>query len=162
MTTAERAVDPAARLQHALDLAYRYLGHRDRTVVEIRRHLEAKRVEPATIDEAVGTLEEQGYLDDARFAQRYAEDRRNLDSWGSERIERKLRDAGVPPELIEAALGTQSADEALDAAVVLLRRRFPSPPDDDRGRDRALGLLVRRGYDLDMAYDAVRLFGRAG
>jgi regulatory protein len=44
----------------------------------------------------------------------------------------------------------------------LLRRRFPSPPDDDRGRDRALGLLVRRGYDLEMAYDAVRAFGRAG
>jgi regulatory protein len=162
MTAAERAVDPAARLQHALDLAYRYLGHRDRTVIEIRRHLEAKRVEPATIDEAVGTLTEQGYLDDARFAQRYTEDRRNLDSWGAERIERKLRDAGVPLEHIEAALGTQTADQALDAAIALLRRRYPAPPDDERGRERALGLLVRRGYDLELAYDAVRAFERTG
>jgi regulatory protein len=153
-------VDPAARLQHALDLAYRYLGHRDRTVTEIRRHLEAKRVEPATIDEAVDTLVEQGYLDDARFAQRYAEDRRNLDAWGSERIERRLRDAGVPAEHIEAALGTQSTDEARVAAIDLLRRRFPAPPSDDRARERALGLLVRRGYDLDLAYDAVRTFER--
>lgn len=160
MTAAERAVDPAARLQHALDLAYRYLGHRDRTVIEIRRHLEAKRVEPATIDEAVDTLLEQGYLDDARFAQRYAEDRRTLDAWGSERIERKLRDAGVPAEHIEAALGTQTAVEARDAAIQLLRRRFPAPPQDDRGRERALGLLVRRGYDLELAYEAVRAFGR--
>ena len=30
------------RLQHALDLAYRYLGRRDRTVLEVRRHLEGK------------------------------------------------------------------------------------------------------------------------
>jgi regulatory protein len=157
----ERAVDPAARLQHALDLAYRYLGHRDRTVLEIRRHLEAKRVEPATIDEVVEALHRQGYLDDARFAQRFAEDRRNLDSWGAERIERKLRAVGVPAEDIEAALGTQTAAEAREAAIELLRRRFAVPPRDDRERERALGLLVRRGYELELAYDAVRAFGRA-
>jgi regulatory protein len=148
-------------LQHALDLSYRYLGHRDRTVAEIRRHLEGKRVEPATIDEAVAELHQQGYLDDARFAQRFAEDRRALDAWGAERIERKLRDAGVPAEHIQAALSTQSGDAAREAAIDLLRRRLREPPQDDRGRERALGLLVRRGYDLELAYDAVRAFERA-
>jgi regulatory protein len=148
-------------LQHALDLAYRYLGHRDRTAAEVRRHLEVKRVEAATIDAAVAELHEQGYLDDARFAQRFAEDRRTLDAWGAERIERKLREAGVPAEHIEAALSTQTADEAREAAIDLLRRRLSEPPRDDRGRERALGLLVRRGYDLEMAYEAVRAFERA-
>jgi regulatory protein len=149
------------QLQHALDLAYRYLGHRDRTVAEVRRHLEAKRVEPATIDAAVAELHGQGYLDDARFAQRFAEDRRALDAWGADRIERKLRDAGVGAEHIQAALATQSADEERDAAIELLRRRLSAPPRDDRSRERALGLLVRRGYDLELAYDAVRAFERA-
>ena len=148
-------------LQHALDLAYRYLGHRDRTVAEVRRHLEVKRVEPATIDAALAELHEQGYLDDARFAQRFAEDRRALDAWGADRIERKLRDAGVAAEHIQAALATQTADEERDAAIELLRRRLPAPPRDDRSRERALGLLVRRGYDLELAYDAVRAFERA-
>jgi regulatory protein len=147
-------------LQHALDLSYRYLGRRDRTVAELRRHLEGKRVAPDTIDEVVAELHEQGYLDDARFAQRFAEDRRALDAWGAERIERKLREAGVPAEHIEAALGTQTADEAREAAIDLLRRRLSEPPRDDRGRERALGLLVRRGYDLELAYDAVRAFER--
>ena len=148
-------------LQHGLDLSYRYLGHRDRTVAELRRHLEGKRVEPDTIDEVVAELHEQGYLDDARFAQRFAEDRRTLDAWGAERIERKLREAGVPAEHIEAALSTQTADEAREAALDLLRRRLSEPPRDDRGRERALGLLVRRGYDLELAYDAVRAFEHA-
>jgi regulatory protein len=161
LTPEQRLADPGARLQHALDLAYRYLGHRDRTVAEIRRHLEVKRVEPSTIDEAVAALHEQGYLDDARFAQRFAEDRRALDAWGAERIERKLRDAGVPGEYIAAALAAQSPDDERAAAIELLRRRIGAPPRDDRGRERALGLLVRRGYDLDLAYDAVRAFERA-
>jgi regulatory protein len=152
---------PGARLQQALDLSYRYLGRRDRTVTEIRRHLEAKQVEPATVDAAVAELYEQGYLDDARFAQRFAEDRRALDAWGAERIERKLRDLGVAPEHIAAALSAQSADEERAAAIELLSRRLSAPPHDDRSRERALGLLVRRGYDLELAYDAVRAFERA-
>ena len=153
-TTAEE------RLQHGLDLSYRYLGRRDRTVLEVRRHLEAKRVEPATIDATVAELEEQGYLDDARYAQRFTEDRRNLDAWGSDRIERKLRTVGVAAELIEQAVGAAAGTE-LDAAVALLERRLGVPPSDDRGRDRALGLLARKGYELELAYDAVRAFERS-
>ena len=49
----------------------------------------------------------------------------------------------------------------MDAAVEFLRRRFPAPPESDRDRDRALGMLVRRGYDLELAYDAIRALGRA-
>jgi regulatory protein len=159
---AARALDPELRLQQALDLAYRYLGHRDRTVVEVRRHLESKRVEPATIDAAVAELERQGYLDDARFAQRFAEDRRTLDAWGTDRIERRRASAGVEPDVIAAALEARGAADEREAALALLARRFHAPLGDDRTRDRALGLLVRKGYDLDLAYDAIRAFEREG
>lgn len=157
-----RVLDPEARLQHAFDVAYRHLGHRDRTVAEMRRQLEGKGVEPATIDAVVAELGVQGHLDDARFAQRYAEDRRSLDAWGAERIQRRLLAAGVDPDLIAAALDDQSRDEELEAAVALLRRRYRAAPADDRERERALGLLVRRGYDLELAYEAVRALERAG
>lgn len=156
------ASTPEARLQHALDLSYRYLGHRDRTIVEVRRHLEAKRVEPDTIEAAVAELREQGYLDDARFAQRFVDDRRTLDDWGRERIERKLHAAGVAPELIAAALAAGEEHDELQAAVEVLARRFPVVPESDRARARALGVLVRKGYELDLAYDAIRAFGRRG
>ena len=154
-TTAEE------RLQHGLDLSYRYLGRRDRTVLEVRRHLEAKRVEPATIDATVAELEQQGYLDDARYAQRFTEDRRNLDAWGSDRIERKLRDGRRRGRAHRAGRRRPGRGTELDAAVALLERRFGAPPADDRGRERALGLLARKGYELELAYDAVRAFERS-
>jgi regulatory protein len=157
-----RLLDPEARLQHAFDVAYRYLGHRDRTVAEMRRHLEHKRVEPDAIDAVVTELGGQGYLDDARFAQRYAEDRRSLDAWGADRIQRKLLAAGIDPELIAAALGEQGREDELEAALAVLRRRFRAAPADDRERERALGLLVRKGYELDLAYEAVRALEREG
>jgi regulatory protein len=165
VTTAERAVDPEARLQHALDLSYRYLGYRDRTVLEVRRHLESKRVEPDTIEQTVAELLAQDYLDDARFARRFAEDRRTLDHWGNERIERKLLASGVSTDLISAALHgtTESGTEPpsqFTSALSTLRGRFRVPPESEKDRSRALGFLVRKGYDLETAYDAIRAYGR--
>ena len=146
----------------ALDLAYRYLGQRDRTVAEMRRYLEGKRVDPPTIDDAIAALTEQGYLDDDRYARRFAEDRRELDPWGAERIARRLLAVGVDRALVEAALADQQAEDELGAAVALLRRRFAAPPTDDRERNRALGVLARKGYELELAHDAIRAFERDG
>jgi len=156
----QRATDPQAQLQEALDLGFSYLGHRDRTVAEVRRHLERKRVEPAAIDGTLAELGRLGYLDDSRYARRFAEDRRRLDAWGAERIERRLVALGVPPEHVASAVGAGDDHDELSAAVELLRRRIGRPPETDRDRERALGLLARRGYELELAYDAVRAFER--
>lgn len=152
----ERHLDPEARLQHARDLAWRSLNRRDRTEAELRRVLADKRVEPALIDRVLTELAEGGYVDDARYAQRFAEDRRRLDAWGSDRIERRLLALGVDREHIAAALGAQEGEDELEAAVAVLERRFPAGVQTPRDRDRALGVLVRKGYELELAYDALR------
>lgn len=159
---AATALDPERRLEHALGHAYRHLGKRDRTVAQVRRHLAGRGVDEAAIEQAVAALLRQGYLDDARFARVFAEDRRALDGWGPERIERALLAAGVESELVAAAVGARDAAGELDAALALLRRRFRDAPATERERERALGLLVRKGYDVELSYDAVRAFERAG
>ena len=60
-------LDPEIRLEHALDLAYRHLARRDRTVVEVRRHLAMRGVDEGTVTRTVRELERQGYLDDGRY-----------------------------------------------------------------------------------------------
>jgi regulatory protein len=118
--------------------------------------LARKRVEPAVIDSVVGELVEQGYLDDAGYAHRFAEDRRRLDGWGAERIEQRLRALGVDAELIAAAVSSQDHEDEMEAALGLLRRRFPEPPATPRDCERALGVLIRKGYELELAHDAIR------
>lgn len=151
-------LDSEARLQHALELAYRYLGRRERTVLEVSRHLEGKGVEPETVTAALAELGRQGYVDDVRYAQMFAEDRRKLDGWGSERIERRLAEVGVDAEIVASVVSRREPGAELQDALDVLERRIAQPPQDDRGREKALGLLVRRGYDLDTAYAAVRAF----
>jgi regulatory protein len=141
--------------ERALQLAYRAVGQRDRTVAELRTLLERKRVEPESIAAAVAELRQAGLVDDARYARRFAEDKRELESWGAERIARELKRRGIAPDLIEAVVADRSREAELDTALLLLQRRVP-PPADDRERDRAWRLLIRRGYEAELAYEAVR------
>jgi regulatory protein len=160
--TPRRALDPELRLQHALDLSFRYLGPRARTEVELRRYLEGKRVEPETIAQALRSLRDQDYLNDARFAREFAEDKRLLEEWGADRIERKLLALGVPVELVRAAVDARDRDAEAEAAMTLLRRRFPQLGDDPREQRKAVGVLARKGYDPELAWDLVRAYARGG
>ena len=148
--------------ERALELAFRHLSRRDRTEAELRRHLAAKDIGEPEADAAIVEVVRMGYLDDARYARTFAEDRRNLDGWGAERIERRLLALGVDREHVAAALGDRDGAEELDAALELLRRRFRDGIlAGERERERALGMLVRKGYELELAHDAMRAFERA-
>lgn len=157
-----RLLDPEARLQHARDLAWAALDRREHTVAELRRLLERKRVPMPEIVAVLDELVAGGWVDDAAYARRFAEDKRALEGWGSERIARRLQAVGVERDLIEAAVGERGDAEEREAALQLLRRRFPRPPADLRERNRALGALVRRGYELELAHDVLRAFCGAG
>lgn len=124
--------------------------------------LERRGIEPPAAAAAVEEVTAAGYLDDADFARRFAEDRRRLDRWGAERIARELDRRGVGADLVAETLAGQSGEDELEAACALLADRLGSAPlADDRVRDRALGLLVRRGYESEVAYGAVRRHERA-
>ena len=145
----------------AIDLAYKAVARRDLTVAELRDRLVRKHVSPEAIDDAVAELEETGFLDDARYARQFAEDKRELDRWGSDRIATDLRRRGIAPQLIDAAVSSYDRDSELRTALLLLRQRYPHAPRDDRERDRAWQMLVRRGYSPEIGYDAIKAWERA-
>jgi regulatory protein len=163
---ARGAISEEERLQKALDLAYAYLNPRDRTVSEVRRRLERGGVSAEVAENVVEVLGEQGFLNDSRFARLFVADKRTLEQWGSERIRRGLLSRGIDRHLAEEALAVEPAPELADEepeselarALTLLRRRFPEPPEDRRERNRALGMLMRKGYESELALDALAAY----
>ena len=153
-------------------IAYAFLNRRERTEAEVRARLERGEVKGDEIELVIAELLELGYLDDARYARVFTEDKRALEAWGNERIARALRERGVERELIEAALleeggqrecGAGDAaglDGEVDRAVALLGQRFPAGPAQARDRERAFGVLARKGYESETASDAVREWAR--
>ncbi len=141
--------------EEALSLALGALAQKERTVAELGEWLRGRGVEPGRAEGVVEGLIEDGVLDDTRYARRYAEDKRELQGWGSERIRTALLERGVSGDDVEEAIGEASGEEEIELAVKLLRDRGAAL-EGQAERQRALGLLARRGYEAEVAYEAIR------
>jgi regulatory protein len=145
--------------EDAFERAVGALRRRERTRSELEAWLSERGYPAEEVAAAIERLTAAGELDDARFARRYAEDKRDLRGWGPDRIREALAARGLDAPTIEAALAGSDREEEFARAVSLLERRG-EPPVDEPSRARALAYLARRGYDSELAYDAVRAFER--
>ncbi len=130
------------------------LRRRERTAAELHGWLRERGVAGETAEEVVAELVEIGELDDERFAFAYAADKRELAGWGTHRIAAALRERGVGDALADRAAEEPREDE-LGRAVELVRGKGEDLG-DDKGCARSLALLTRRGYERELAYEAVR------
>jgi regulatory protein len=148
-----------ARERDAFEAALGSIRRRERSTAEVVGWLAERDYRPEEIEQAVGRLIEVGELDDGRFARLFAEDKRELSGWGPERIAGALRERGLDRHLIERACAIERPEQVEQAASLLQQRQ--SPLTDDRDRARALSFLTRRGYDYEVAHDAIRDAERA-
>jgi regulatory protein len=146
--------------RNAFEAALAALDRKERTAHELALWLKGRGFASAEIEAALKRLFETEVLDDERFARRYAEDKRELSGWGPERIREAMLERGVPIDTIEEVLASDTHGDQLDRAREILIRRG-RPLGDNADRQRALDYLARRGYDYEIAYEAVRSLSRA-
>jgi regulatory protein len=139
----------------AFEVALAALQRKERTAHELALWLDERGFAPEEVEVALTRLAEADVLDDERFARRYAEDKRELSGWGPERIRAALLARRVPSETVEATLAADSYRDQLGRARKLLALRG-RPLEGNAERRRALEYLTRRGYDYEIAYEAVR------
>lgn len=135
------------------------IGRKERTEAEMRQWLAEREVDSDEVERVMSYLIENLAVDDRRFALGYVEDKRRLSGWGSSRIEAALWKRGVPRDLIEMALGCDDGESEVERATRVLLEKG-GELHDDRGRQRALGLLARRGFCAEDAYAAIRRAAR--
>jgi regulatory protein len=141
--------------EDAFERGLQALSHKERTTAELVDWLAERGFAREEIESAVVRLIEARALDDERFAHEFAADKRELRGWGPDRIRAALSSRGLDPGLIEAAAGGEGHGDQVERAISLLERRGDSL-DDERSRARALGYLARRGFETEVAYEAVR------
>jgi regulatory protein len=140
---AGRGASPAAAHSAAVAL----LARRDHASAELRERLAGQGFEPRAVAEALAALAAQGTLDDARYAQNYVA-YHAARGRGPIRIGAELRARGLPPELIEGALGGGPDWPAL--ARDLRARHFGrAAPGSWREKARQARFLQYRGFSSD-------------
>ncbi len=157
----EDSQDADDSYDRALQVAYRFVGFRPRSVGEVRRRL-SKDFAADLVDRVVSTFIRYGYLDDAEFARQWRASRERRNPHGFALLRRELRDKGVAGALIDATL--DDVDDAENAYRAGRRRAERWLGSDGLAyhvfRRRMWDYLQRRGFGGGVAHQTVaRLWG---
>lgn len=135
--------------------ALRYLARRDRTEAQMRAYLVRLGASSTHVRSVIKRLVEQGYLNDERYALRWASARLARRPMGRERLEAELIGQGLDRDTTERALEqVYGGRSERDLARALLNQS--SDLRTLRGRSRGANLLRRHGFDEETIEEALQ------
>ena len=150
----ERA-DGVAR---AMAEAHRLIDYRMRTRRELAVRLKSRGRTEDVIEEVLDRLEKVGLIDDGRFARQWIDERLRKRPVGLSLLRREVRQKGIGPEIIDAALEeSASGEEEAGRAYEALRRQAHryARLDRDAAHRRMVAFLARRGFGQAVIYQVV-------
>jgi regulatory protein len=130
------------------------LTRREHSQRELSRKLVARGVTIEAAGEAISRLAEAGWQDDARFAESLVRSRAAA-GYGPGWIRAELGTHGLGAEAISAALASFPEDWARLGADLVRRRLGELDTADTAQRRKALDLLLRRGFGMELARAAL-------
>jgi regulatory protein len=146
--------------ERAYPYALRLLAARDYTTSRLREKLHGRGFDETDAEAALGRMVSEGWVDDRRFAERFAEGALASGRYYGRRLQQEMRRRGVPPELVSEVLGRvlMECDEAEEVRAIVDRRfnGFSFSTASDREKRRTIGFLQRRGLSLSAILRALR------
>lgn len=144
----ERAVSSRRAFNKAADL----LSRRDHSEKELIIKLKQKGFQDEAAD-AVEKLKYYGYVDDSRFAQSFAKELQRVKKYGKRRIEQELYKKGISKDIISEALESLVFEES--ELVDLIEKKYKRYLTDEKGRQKTVAALMRKGYSYGEIKDAL-------
>lgn len=134
----------------ALQKALRFLGHRPRSVDEVRKNLEKHEIPAGIIEETISRLEREKLVGDENFAKEWVENRSTFRPRGKRALSYELRQKGLSDTVIQEVLDEDINEEALALKAARAHARKLKGLDWTKFRERLGGHLGRRGFGFDV------------
>ena len=134
------------------------LTGRARSRSDLAKKLAQKNVPGDIATRLLDRFEEVGLVDDAAFASEWVLQRQESRGLAKRALAQELRKKGIDDEVARAALDTVDADDEVEAARLLVRRKLRSMRglDEQVAVRRLVGMLARKGYSSGTAFKVVR------
>lgn len=126
-----------------LSRAQRYCATAERCTYEVSMLLGRLGATTEQTDEIIDKLQQQSYINDARYCQAFVHDKVAFQAWGRMKIIMGLRAKHLPDELIDNAIAAidEKAYNANIRKLILSKR--------NQDRQKQLRFMLQRGYTFD-------------
>lgn len=140
---------------HIKQRAFRLLGRRHHSILELKQKLFQKNHESKLINDVLNDLVKGGFLDDKKFASVFVEEKLRTRFWGNKKLKSELIKKGIDAHTISEVLSSHlSSDNKLQSAELLavkkLERLKFRKYDLQTLRKKVSGYLMTRGYDYEI------------
>lgn len=138
-----------AERRKARERAYYLLGYRDHSAKELYDKL-LHSVSPETAAETVALMIEQGYINDAAYAEKLARYFLQSKKWGGRRALQEMVRRGIDRETAENALADCEVDTSGQIKAILEKKYaslLANAEDDRKANQKVTAALLRLGYD---------------
>jgi regulatory protein len=130
----------------AYHAALAYAARRLRSEYEFTLYFRRKGVDEPLAQYIMRKLERLGFVNDQKFAEAWARNRRSLKLASRNRLVQELRQKGIHEEVINLALSEEESDErAVLRELIERRRRQPKYQDNTK----LMQYLARQGFSYD-------------
>ena len=147
------------------DRAVRMLALRSRSKREIDDALRALNLRDTIRTGIVRELEENGLVDDTRFAREFVAVKKDVRHMGPHRLRHDLGRLGLSRSAVDEALADFGAGEQEAMARALVEKHLGAALPSEKSVRRIVGMLRRKGYDYavvnKVAYDLARRIPRS-
>lgn len=142
----------------AKEIVVRKLSERAHSRSDLAQALAKKQVPEGVAEATLAKFETAGLIDDEDFARSWVQSRQRSKGLSARALANELRRKGVDAEISKAVLSELDPEVELEAAhrLVQAKLRSMSRFDDTTKIRRLTGLLARKGYSPQTAFDVVR------
>ena len=145
-------IDSSEEQWAAREYLFRILSRRDHSRKELKDKAYKKGYSGHFIDEILDEFEQKEYINDTKFAQKYADDKFEFNDWGPYKIRTQLFKKGISKSVTEQVISNTFGDEAIKESMMTLirkrKKRYQREPEDKR-RKKVFDYLMRKGYDSE-------------
>lgn len=138
---------------HIRQKAFRLLGRRQHSAVELRNKLWGKDYDRKLIDEVLKNLKESGYIDDKEFIRAFAAEKSKVKNWSIRRIKGELLKRGLDLRSIDEVLEVQNTELEIANAMGAAKKKYESLKkrnlEPREMKNKLSTFLLSRGFDYE-------------
>lgn len=146
--------DIAYSLKEATRKLEGYCAYQDRCHKEVNSKLKEMGMIPAAIDEIIGHLIKENFLNEERFARSFARGKFNIKKWGKKRIINELKQRDITKYNLKLALKEIDEDIYLETLEILAKKRVMQLTETNvfKKRKKLADYLLYRGWESPLVY----------
>lgn len=145
----------------ALNKAAAYCTLCERCISEVSAKLAAWGVPHGELHEIIERLQQEEFIDEARYCRAFVNDKVRFNRWGRIKIRAALSEKRLPRELVKEAIDNINEEEYMSALaeVIAAKRRELKGKDDYAAQQKIMRYAAGRGYEPSLIMKAINYSG---